>query len=1831
MKDGSKERDGQHGDPMSAVKKALIAVREMKQKLDAVEQARTEPIAVVGIGCRLPSGVEGPDAFWQLLVEGRDAVGEVPRDRWDIDALYDPDRAAPGKVVTRRIASLGPVDRFDPEFFGISPREAMSMDPQQRLVLEVAWEAIEDAGLVAGSLAGGRVGVFMGVMHRDFAFLLVERLASIDAYTNTSTHYSIIANRVSFTFDLKGPSLAVDTACSSSLVAVHLAAQGLRRRECDAALVGGVNLILTPMQSIAYSKWGMLSPDGRCYTFDSRANGYVRGEGCGVVVLKRLSDAVAGGDHVRAIIRGTAVGQDGKTTVITAPSGLAQKQVIREALADGGVDPALVTYVEAHGTGTPLGDPIEVEALAAVYGKPARHPCVLGAAKTNLGHLEGAAGITGFIKAVLCVERGAIPRNLNFEKMNPHLPLAGSRLELATEQRAWELPDQHRFAGVSSFGAGGTNVHVVLEEAPAARSVAAAPERPAELLVLSARSAAALDAQASRLRDHLDAHAEIALGDLAFSLATTRTPMEHRLAIAATSREALRAALAASAEGQVPAGAVRGRLPVGGAPKVVFVFPGQGSQWLGMGRQLLAEEPVFRAALEECDRAIQAEAGFSLLAELAADEAASQIGRIDVVQPVLFAIEVALAALWRSWGVEPDAVVGHSMGEVAAAHVAGALSLGDAAAIICRRSRLLRRISGQGEMAVVELSFAEASAALAGYEDRLSVAVSNSPLSTVLSGEPAALSEVLASLDAKGVFCKRVKVDVASHSPQVDPLRADLIAALAGLRPLAAAVPMRSTVTGAAVAGPDLDAGYWADNLRRPVRFAEAVQALLEQRHGLFVEMSPHPILMTSVDEIRRAAKRGGAVVGSLRRGQDERPAMLEALGALWAQGYPVVWARQFPLGGRRVPLPTYPWQRQRYWLEAPAGGAVGRVPWAQVSTPPAGTSGPVVQRSTNGEDGFLDLAWEVAAVPAPRLTAGRWLLVGAGGELGATLRSALEAAGHGVVHATASPTSFAGARELLVEAFGGDAPTAVVHLGSLDGGLELDVEAVEAALVRGCDSVLWTVQALADVGYQDGPRLWLLTRGAQPAGALSVAQAPLLGLGRVIAMEHPELRCGRVDLDPTHPAGEVEALLAELLAGDAEDEVALRGGERRVARLVHRAPEIERREAQGRAPIRAEGSYLVTGGLGGLGLSVAGWLAEQGAGHLVLVGRSGAVSAEQRAAVAALEARGARVTVAKADVADRAQIQGVLDQVAGSGMPLRGVIHAAGLLDDGLLTQQTPARFRAVMAPKVLGALHLHELTSGAPLDFFVMYSSVAGLLGSPGQGNYAAANTFLDALAHHRRALGLPALSIDWGAFSEVGLAAAQENRGARLVSRGMRSLTPAEGLSALGRLLGGDRAQAGVAPLDLRQWVEFYPVAASSRMLSRLLAAQRGGAGPAAQEISLFRRLERTPEEARYAVVTGTLRSMAGRSLRLAADQLDVHQPLTAYGLDSLMSVEIRNALTSLGVTISGAKLLKGASLEELTQEILARFEAGERGDDALPAVSSVVAPAAAPSLQTMESPARRSDAQAIVADGWLLVPAPRPEARFRLFCFPYAGGGPGIFRPWAAQLPPEVELCAVTLPGRAHRLGERPLARVAEMVEQLVPSLEPWLDRPFALFGHCLGGVQMYETAMAIRARSGRLPLHLFVSGGRAPSVYTPEQFQADALQFGPAVPTPGHPVSDEQVLEMMADLNFPQSSVLFDDAETRDLMLPVVRADLGMNFAYSFDFSRPDPRLPVPATVMGGRADPFVTRPHLEKWRSLVDGSFEILMRPGDHYFIHREESHWLRVLREKVQSWGQGS
>ncbi|ORW17621.1 beta-ketoacyl synthase [Mycobacterium nebraskense] len=1500
-------------------------------------RAADEPIAIIGIGCRFP-GADGPAAFWRELSDGVDAISEIPPDRWDADAFYDADPSVPGTSVTRRAGFVPEIDKFDFRFFGISPRESAQMDPQQRLIQEVAWEALEDAGQVPERLAGSDTGVFVGISTTDYANLRAGQFQLVDAYTGTGNALSIAANRLSYFYDFHGPSMAIDTACSSSLVAVHLACRSLRDGECSLALAGGVNVILSPALMINFTKAKLMAPDGRSKTFDAGADGYVRGEGAGIVVLKPLSRALADNDPIYAVVRGTAINQDGRTNGLIAPSRQSQEAVLAAAYRRAGLSPGTAQYVEAHGTGTFLGDAIEANALGTVLadGRPPGSPCLIGSVKTNIGHLEAAAGVAGLIKVALALQHRAIPPSLNFSEPNPEIPFDDLPVRVAQTLTPWPANGGRAVASVSSFGMGGTNAHAVLTEAPQVRPAAVepgpAPDR-AELLPLSARSPEALAALADRYQSALASG--VGLADLCYTAGARRGHLEHRLSVVADSPAAMLESLAAYRHGQSRPGISVGKCRPGQRPDVVFAFPGQGSQWHGMGQRLQAEEPVFREALAACDRAIRPYLGSSVLEVLAKDEELTDIG---LIQPAIFAIQVALAALWRSWGVEPTAVVGHSMGEVAAAHVAGALTLEDAARVISTRALMLRTVRGRGTMMAAELSLDEAQELIAGRESEVAIAASNSHRSTVLSGDQTVLAELMGQLQQRERFCRWVDVDVAAHSPQMDALVPALRAGLAGLRATAPAIPIYSTVTGDLLTDRLSDADYWAQNLRSSVHFSPVLRRLLDSAHDSVLEISPHPVLLTSIREDADDMQRSCTALPSMRRDDGGRATALASLGTLYTLGQPVAWEHLYPAGSHFVAAPTYPWQRVHSWMDVGTITAPDLLQQVPGDTTEAGL-----------RDWMYQLRWQPASLSerdgsSPPAEAGSWLILSDGGITAETLRDHLES--HSQTCALVEPgldnqdferltpnsyrldpTQPEHFRLLLEDAFTDARPPCrgVVHLWDLLAAPAADTspESLDSATTLGPVSVLHLVQALARAGWSAPPRLWLVTGGSQVTGTskttsetaaepVSIAQAPVWGMARTIEHEHPELRCTCVDLSVGGGPEEVGALFREVWADGRDGDVALRGGRRYVERLNHYdAPEPTETVA-----FTEEATYLITGGLGALGLVVAKWMAEHGARHLVVMGRGGA-SASAQESLDALRAGGTEVIVAQADVAKADEVAAVIESIGESMPPLRGVVHAAGIADDAILQCLDEQKLRKVMAPKVQGAWNLHALTSDAELDFFVLFSSAASLLGPPGAANYAAANAFLDALAWHRRAEGRPALSVNWGPWAELGFFTRSELQ-SYFAQYGVEAMSAADSLRALSSLLARSVTQAVVLDID---WARWQPDV-QPPLLAELGVAPSGdqpqGATASGPGNGLSDELQGATPEERRRLLESYLCELAAGKLGLAPSNLDIQAPLNTLGVDSLITLELRMQVErDLGVVVPVTKLLEGPSVASLAE--------------------------------------------------------------------------------------------------------------------------------------------------------------------------------------------------------------------------------------------------------------------------------------------------------------------------
>ncbi|MCZ8519462.1 MULTISPECIES: type I polyketide synthase [Paenibacillus] len=1804
-----------------------------------------EPIAIIGVGCRFPGGAHSPEQYWKLLTEGRDAVTEVPADRWSISSYYDPERSKHGKTVTKWGGFLDRIDEFDAGFFGMSPREASFLDPQQRLLLEVAMEAMEDGGQPLEQMAGSRTGVYIGGFTLDYKLLQFTESNRhlVDSHTATGAMMTLLSNRLSYVFDLRGPSVSVDTACSSSLVAVHLACQSLWCGESEMALAGGVNVMLKPEYTIAESKAGMLSPDGRSKAFDASANGYVRGEGAGIVLLKPLARALADGDPVYACIRGTAVNQDGHSSGLTVPRGEAQESLLVEAYAKAGITPDQIQYVEAHGTGTPVGDPIEVNALGRILSRSrdAASPCYIGSVKTNFGHTEAAAGIAGLIKTALSLRHRLIPPHLHLQQPNPQILFGEHLLQVPSTVTPWPAADGLALAGVNSFGFGGTNAHVVLEEAPAIAKRVVEEEEAGGigLFPASARSKEALQALAAsyaeRIAEDRSSSGQPSLQDWCYTASLRRSHHRYRLSAVAGSWDELEAQLQAAAKGEAAAGL---HMAAEGAQTAepVFVFTGMGPQWWGMGQELYRTDAVFREAANQCDEAFRQAAGWSILEEMLKSEETSRMEETEIAQPANFVLQVALAAMLQARGIRPKAIVGHSAGEAAAAYVAGALDLEDAAALIYHRSRLQQMTTGQGRLAAVGLPQEEVLPRLAGFEDRVSFAAVNSPGSVTLVGEPQALERIVSSFEAEGVFCRYLRGKVPYHSHYMDPLRDELLASLSSLNPREEQVPLYSTVTGMRISGEELGAGYWWHNVRETVRFADAAAALIGEGHTVFIEIGPHPVLASSLQEGLRHLGKMGTSTATLRRGEEENRKVLEAIGAMYTTGVSLDWSSLHPLGGDCVSLPGYPWQRERHWQESPASeadrlglechpllgkrlasplptwekelnltslgylrdheiqstivypgaayvemgmsaarevygdavsGLAGEVRFRKALFIPAGMNvllrlvldpdkaefqiystsrpdrqewtlhaagkllahvgmGPGVQhlpllqaRCTQeidrercyshfrklgleygpafrgihrlfqgGEEALaqveipsaiepeleqysihpavLDVGFQVLAAALPfrdeeaaaavymptgvkqgtlyrslrhkmwihaRITSqtdqslygdirfldeegnvlmeildcearslqedtaqkwvkpqsfyemkwnaaepqadtparewpqqsNAWLVFADESGLGEDLAAAVRERGltavmlrpGDVFEKTASAEYRIDPRnpdhyEALLQMTLADGLRfqGMLHLWNLDAVRpeEADPQALHRSEVTGCHSVVYLIQALSKGLHRTAPKLWIVTRGAQAVGELpepgsiQIAQAPVWGLGKVIGhQEHSEFWGGLIDLDPrsTDRSGDAGLLWNQVCRADREDLTAFRGEQRYTVRLELRADHV--------LPVppamRPDGAYLITGGLGGLGLVTAAWMAKQGARHLILMGRQplppraewsridpNSAAGQRIAAVREIELLGASVHTAAVDVTDSNALAAWMESyTAEQRPPIRGVLHTAGVARPKLLLHMTGEEFSDVMRPKAAGAWNLHRQFEGHALDFFILFSSIASVIVSTGQSNYSAGNTFLDALAQYRKSLGMPAVSINWGPWGDVGLAT-QLDLLEYFVKRGFYPMTPEQGLDALGFLMSRPDAQCTVIGADWPTVADFnYPLGQAPAMLEAVLARSGeeertetdGRDAFRAEVLSLENRQERK------ALLESYLLELTASVLRIQSSKLATDQSMSFWGLDSMMAIELKGRIDSqLHISLTIVDLLKGPSISELADIIMELLEDG-----------------------------------------------------------------------------------------------------------------------------------------------------------------------------------------------------------------------------------------------------------------------------------------------------------------
>ncbi len=2066
----------------------------------------SEGVAIIGMACRFP-GASDHHAFWRNLRAGTESITTLS-DAELIAAGVPPELLADPNYV-KASPLLPEYDCFDARFFEYSPREAAIMDPQQRLLLEVAWEAFEDAGEVPYEAASGPVGVYVGSGGVVTSYLL-DRLrvaADLPGDTGGLAHLGndkdFPSTRISYKLGLTGPSINVQTACSTSMVAVHLACQSILSGECDMALAGSATVRVPHRVGYRSVKGGIQSPDGHCRAFDAAAQGTVFGSGVGAVLLKEVGAAIADGNTIHAVIRGTAVNNDGADKVsFTASSVAGQARAMVEAMAMAGVSPDDIGYVECHGTGTLVGDPLEIEALSRAFGRATRQRgyCAIGSVKTNIGHLEQTAGVAALIKTALILRHGQIPPSLNFDTPNPKIAFAESPFFVNTIDRNWPDTTGPRRAAVNSLGLGGTNAFAILEQPPVVAPTA--PPRQLQVLTLSARDDQALAASLIRHRaafdDTLD---ESALADACYTLNVGRWHHARRFA----------AAVGSLADAQQALLAARPPDPAPTTRRLAFLFSGQGSQYAGMGAELYDDQMVFRDVVDRCAKALDTDPPLQDVM-FGRGDAGPRINQTAWTQPALFVLQVALTELWRSWGIEPDVVIGHSIGEFAAACCAGALDQDATLALVAERGRLMQALPPTGAMAAIFLEADRVSGAIADIPGVVAIAGMNGPSSTVVSGTLDAVSALTDRLSADGVRCQRLNVSHAFHSPLIHPV-ADMLATAAGAA--TGRTPARafvSTVTGGMM-GQAPDADYWVRHALGSIRFSDGMRCLAEDGATDFVEIGPGGTLLALGREC--IGTDGRTWLASLVRGRGEAAGLAATLARLYERGYAVDW-RSWHSGRerRRISLPTYPFERRRFWLGATdnrppdsrptvdGAGAAGlrlrsampdaqfettldldRLDWLNdhriysmpvlpttvglvilqdaarrhfntvavtvdnthygeaivlpepgefvvqtILTPvdaataesrvagtpgdavwrthmmglvrrssqsvpeplalspivarcrqdvsveqyyyalcrigldygpafrgitelwhgdrealtrvmlpghviagdgehpalldsclhiypmladdaqeilqtqqrpgPAllpvsverfssspGLSGPVwchaVRRAAAVADGgfVLDLAiyhddgrwaaaiegltvrplpaaalsprapaapldWLYAAQwdfcldlpePAPSGEHGAWLILADRGGVGKALASQLAARGETckMIHLDDPGPGFnsaslchAGEFDLPIKAAidsltGESRPPlrGIVHLWSLD--LKLTDPAAsqpEATQKLLLGSALTLLQAaIAERTRTDfGPRLWLVSRNAQDVGTegppTEVAGAGLWGFGRTIGLEHPSHWGGLIDLDPAGlPEADAALLLRELCGGDGEDQMALRSAHRFALRLVRAAP-----PSSGLTPFDPAASYLISGGLGALGMSVARWMITQrGVRHLVLVSRRGETDPAAEPARSELTALGAEVEVAQADMADARQVRALIDRLRDGPHPLKGVFHCAGLLDDGVLSQMDWPRLQRVLAPKLTGGWNLHAATIDLPLDHFVLFSSILGVMGSAGQANYAAANSLLDALAAHRRRSGLAALSLAWGPWADAGIATASGDKGQAIWrARGTTYISSETGWQALDKLVGGPFTHAAIT---LTQWPVFVQQFASVPPLYRTLTRSGDSRSARAEtDIATFRARLRSAAsipECRDLLI-GFIGQQAMSTMAMA-EAIDPDRPLREYGLDSLMSITLLNRLeAALDVRIAAETMIEGPSVVRLAETIVPRLSRDGPGPrQAVPDASRFTQmPEIAPT-----------------AARWLVVVGPRAMPRCRLFCFPFAGGGSAVFRGWAETLDPSIEVVAVEPPGRLARIREAPVSDITAFVDGLMPELSDMLDKPFAFFGHCLGGLTAYETVRRLIRTDGPQPTHLFVSGARPPDRLSDigpfeKRLTQDLLRLADfRISLPPHLQPDDVFTEIIRHFEIATSKEMLSETALRDLMLPVIRAEFAM--AGNFVFS-PEAPWEIPITCFAAKGDPYVSRRHALGWGRFTNSQMQLFIREGKHFAVVEDKAFINGVINREMLS-----
>lgn len=1475
-------------DQLSFYKEQLEAVQQqltaLQHEVESEKKLKHEPIAIVGMAMRFPNHINSAQEYWDVLFNGVDCITDIPEDRW-FKRMYDADPSKPGKIHIKQFGFIDNIDKFDSSFFDISPVELENIDPQQRILLEVTYEAFENAGIDVSKLVGSNTAVFMGVDNVDYQSrnYRTKDYTKVNPYSYTGHCYAALSGRIAYLMGFNGPNFTLDTGCSSALTAAHVGCMSLRNRESDIAVIGAANTITDPEMTIAFGSLNALAPDSRSKAFDNSADGFARSEGCGVFILKRLSDAQREKDNILAIIKGSAINQDGRSTRFTAPSARAQAKMHKAALDNSGLQPTDIDYIETHGTGTKVGDPAEVRGILLHYNDfiTKEKPLVIGSVKSNLGHTEAAAGMAGMIKVVLALQHNLIPKSIHFNTPNELIDWDNIPIVYSKEHTEWKPSDKIRYAGVSGFGVTGSNAHVILGEAPTTIH-----NKPVELrkdiyvLLLSAKSESALTELAERYHQFIKNSAE-RLEDICAMAMLKRTHLPLRRVFVATTREELLQQLSdfASTEFSAPVEKFNSEETI----KTVFVFPGQGAQWVQMGKTLMENEIVYRAAMEEINSVYKQFVDWDLLEEINKPQDTSRFEEIDIVQPILLAVEIALANLWMSKGVFPDIVVGHSMGEVAAAYVAGAITLREAAQIIITRSRLMRELSGKGEMCVTDLSEAEAKKYLSGVEDKLSIAVINSKQSVVISGDVDALANLMNRLESEGRFNRKVKVDVASHSVQMDSIVDVLEDSLQTITPKNSSVTFYSSALNQEINGASLDAAYWRKNLRNPVQFGAVIEQLAERFQCVFIEMSPHPTLLHAIEENVAGKSIHQLICGSFMRDKNEQVSFYQNFLALYTAGISVDLTAIYPNINHFIQLPNYPWQRERYWIDEEFHEPNQLV-----------TSTPDVEIKKN----LYELSWEKIALN-PKLLVKHVLIIKDKYGYFEVVKERLIQAGCFVAVKQAE------------DSFDDVDAELIIHMSSInqEDTYHYDYNCTAGSLHKIIKRFSSNDTKIKIAVITNGTQLLDKDTQTNLNGAL------LVGLLRTLENEYNQIEFLQIDISYECKTDELQHISKAALLDKIYKEIALRN-ESGYAITLSPLTKVSTVKA-----IHPDATYIVSGGNNGLGFETVKWLTNKGAGTVIILSRSG-LNEKLQLESEQLMNKGVQIISIKCDVSDSAAVKETISYIQSHYPTVKGVFHAAGILDDVLFDSITAEKFEQTLQPKANGAWNLHQAFSSHTLDIFVLFSSVAGILGSAGQSNYAAANTFLDALSEYRTKNGLAATSVSWGNIAEVGLAARQDNRGNRLVEHGLQLIYPSQLPKYFDAVFLSDKAHLIAMDIDFDKWAAFNTQTTDNFFYSKVIQPKH----TRVEEKSIY---DYPSAEAAVNHIKVQIRKFVASFTKIPENRIKNDDTFNSMGIDSLLALQIKNKLQeTFKLTMNVAVMWAHPTVQKMTDFIVKELQLNEK---------------------------------------------------------------------------------------------------------------------------------------------------------------------------------------------------------------------------------------------------------------------------------------------------------------